>query len=100
MLGFVYVTDPDSAYTYLIAPGSTTDITWNSPEANTALESARKLSNPAQRLPLYQKVDEIMFREAVRIPIVHSRLLVASGVGVKGWIPSPTGSEKLDTVEK
>ncbi|CAM3614363.1 ABC transporter substrate-binding protein [Deinococcus frigens] len=100
MLGFVYVTDPDSAYTYLIAPGSTTDINWNSPEANTALESARKLSNPAQRLPLYQKVDEIMFNAAVRIPIVHSRLLVASGAGVRGWVPSPTGSEKLDTVEK
>ncbi|MEF2279846.1 ABC transporter substrate-binding protein [Deinococcus sp. YIM 134068] len=100
MLGFVYVTDPDSAYTYLIAGGSTTDINWTSPEADAALVSARKLPNAAQRLPLYHKVDEIMFREAVRIPIVHSRLLAASGAGVKGWIPSPTGSEKLDTVEK
>ena len=100
MLGFVYVTDPDSAYTYLIAPGSTTDINWSSPEANVALESARKLPSAAKRLPFYQKVDEIMFRAAVRIPLVHSRLLVASGAGVKGWVPSPTGSEKLDTVEK
>ncbi len=100
MLGFVYVTDPDSAYTYLIAPGATTDINWNSPEANTALESVRKQPSADKRLPLYQKVDEIMFREAVRIPMVHSQLLVASGAGVKGWVPSPTGSEKLDTVEK
>ncbi|OLV19613.1 ABC transporter substrate-binding protein [Deinococcus marmoris] len=100
MLGYVYATDPDNGYTNLFAPGSTTDINWNSPEATAALDSARKLPNAAQRLPFYQKVDEILFNAAVRIPIVHSRLLVASGAGVKGWIPSPTGSEKLDTVEK
>ena len=100
MLGYVYVTDPDTAYTYLIAGGSTGDINWSSPEAEKALEGARTQTSEAKRTPYYQKVDEILFREAVRVPIVHSRLLVASGAGVKGWVPSPTGSEKLDTVEK
>ncbi len=62
MLGYIYVTDADNAYTNLIAPGSTSDISWNSPEVNAAMEAARKQSSHAKRLQLYQKVDEIMFR--------------------------------------
>ncbi|WP_161880723.1 ABC transporter substrate-binding protein [Deinococcus alpinitundrae] len=100
MLGYIYATDADNAYTNLLAPGSTGDISWTSPEVNAAMDAARKLPSADKRQQYYQKVDEIMFREAVRIPVVHSRLLVASGAAVKGWVPSPTGSEKLDTVDK
>lgn len=100
MLGMVYATDPDTAYTFLVGPGSTSDIDWSNAELNKALADSRKQTSDARRIPYYQKIDEIIFKEAVRIPIVHARLLAASTTAVRGWVPSPTGYEKLDTVSK
>ena len=64
------------------------------------LEQARFEPDPAQREVLYQEIDVLLFEEALRIPIVHARPLLAQRAGIEGWVPSPLGSEAFATISK
>ena len=100
MLGQVSAADPNTSYTSIMGAGATNDIAWSNADLEKALDSARRATTEAQRAAFYQTADEITFAQAVRIPIVHARLLAVSGAGVKGWLPSPNGTESLETVQK
>ncbi|MEO1144148.1 MAG: ABC transporter substrate-binding protein [Cyanobacteria bacterium J06638_22] len=64
------------------------------------LDQARFEPDSAQRESLYQDIDVLLFEEALRIPIVHAKPLLAQHVGLEGWVPSPLGSEAFATVSK
>ncbi|MEW6497291.1 MAG: ABC transporter substrate-binding protein [Cyanobacteriota bacterium] len=93
--------DPDSFYYPHFGPGATTDLgNWKNEEVFKLLDQGRATQDKAERIKIYQQIDEILFLEAVRIPIVHARPLLAKRKRVSGWTPSPLGSEQLGEVTK
>lgn len=93
--------DPDNFYYAHFGPGATADLSnWNNPRVVELLNQARAESDEAARQDYYAEVDEILFEEAVRIPIVHSQPLLAQRSNIDGWVPSPLGSEPFETIEK
>ena len=93
--------DPDDFYYPHFGPGSTTDIgNWKNDQVFKLLNQGRAASNVAERAKIYQQVDDILHKEAVRIPIVHSQPLLAKRKSVSGWTPSPLGHEPMIEVTK
>ncbi|MGC1307946.1 MAG: ABC transporter substrate-binding protein [Phormidesmis sp.] len=93
--------DPDNFLYAHFGPGATQDLgNYQNPEMFELLNKARVASEKPEREELYKEVDALVFDEALRIPIVHSQPLLAKRTSVKGWDPSPLGSEAFTTIEK
>ena len=93
--------DPDNFLYALFGPGSTADLgNWRNDRVFELLDQARAESVQEERAKLYAEVDDILFAEVLRIPIVHSQPLLAKRTNIDDWKPSPFGSEPFDTVEK
>jgi len=93
--------DPDNFLYAHFGPGSTEDIgKWENQEVFDLLNQARAEGDTGARAEMYARVDEILFEEALRIPIVHSQPLLAKRSNISGWDPSPLGSESFEAVEK
>ncbi|MGQ4647060.1 ABC transporter substrate-binding protein [Lyngbya aestuarii] len=93
--------DPDNFYYPHFGPGATLDLGgWKNETLLELLNEGRVTKKQAERSKIYAKVDEIVAQEAVRLPIVHSQPLLAKRKYLKGWNPSPLGSEVFDGLEK
>ncbi|MDX2230036.1 MAG: ABC transporter substrate-binding protein [Leptolyngbyaceae cyanobacterium bins.349] len=93
--------DPDSFYYSLYGPGSTDDIgNWQNDRVFQLLDQGRATQDQASRAKIYAEVDEILYKEVLRMPIVHSQPLLAQRKAIAGWIPSPLGSESFEAVTK
>ena len=93
--------DPDNFYYPHFGPGATTDLgNWQNAQVLSLLEAGRRSSDAAERADIYSKIDAILFKEAVRLPIVHSQPLLAQGANVMGWQPSPLASEPFSPIGK
>jgi peptide/nickel transport system substrate-binding protein len=93
--------DPDNFYYAHFGPGSTADIgNWKNDQVFKLLDQGRATRDKAERAKIYKQVDELLYQEAVRLPIVHSQPLLAKRKNVSGWIPSPLGSEAFEEVTK
>ncbi|NDJ17626.1 ABC transporter substrate-binding protein [Myxacorys almedinensis] len=93
--------DPDTFYYPHFGPDGTNDIgKWKNEQVLQLLEQARTASAQSDRGKLYAQVDEIIHREAVRLPIVHAEPLLAQRKSLEGWIPSPLGSEPFEAIAK
>ena len=93
--------DPDNFYYPHFGPGSTADLgNWKNEQVFKLLDQGRAASGKAERIKIYQQVEEILNKEVVRVPIVHSQPLLAKRKNVNGWTPSPLGSEPLESVSK
>jgi peptide/nickel transport system substrate-binding protein len=93
--------DPDNFYYPHFGPGSTQDLGgWKNDQLLKLLDSGRATGDSAARAKIYAEVDEILHREVVRLPVVHSQPLLAKRKNLAGWVPSPLGSESFETVEK
>ena len=93
--------DPDNFLYAHFGPGATQDLGgYENAELFELLESARRATEESERQELYQQADELLFEEALRIPIVHSQPLLAQRESISGWEPSPLGSEAFTEVEK
>lgn len=93
--------DPDNFYYPHVGPGSTQDLGgWKNDRLLKLLDSGRATGDSAARAKIYAEVDEILHREVVRLPVVHSQPLLAKRKNISGWVPSPLGSESFETVEK
>ncbi|HEY9666066.1 MAG TPA: ABC transporter substrate-binding protein, partial [Coleofasciculaceae cyanobacterium] len=80
---------------------ATTDLgNWKNEQVLQLLQRGRATQDKAERIKIYQQIDEILFEETVRLPIVHAKPLLAKRRRVSGWIPSPLGSEPLREVTK
>ena len=73
---------------------------WQNDRVFELLGEARAEGVREERAKLYAELDDILFKEVLRIPIVHSQPLLAQRINVEGWTPSPFGSEPFDQVEK
>ncbi len=87
--------DPDNFYTPLIGPGTSKETGYNNPKLFALLDEARKATTKAKKAELYGQVAEILFEDIVKMPIVHSRPLLAQRAALEGWVPGPLGSEPL-----
>ncbi|HWG85128.1 MAG TPA: ABC transporter substrate-binding protein [Deinococcales bacterium] len=91
--------DPDNFYNTHFGPRSTNDLgNWKNERLLSLLEQASSTVQRARKATLYHEVADILFQEAVRIPIVHSRPLAAKRKNLEGWIPSPLGSESFANI--
>ncbi|TCZ78964.1 ABC transporter substrate-binding protein [Paenibacillus albiflavus] len=62
-------------------------------ELHTILSRAQSEPDQDKRAVDYKKAQEIIKADAPWIPLVHSTPLLAAKKGLKGFVPSPTGSE-------
>jgi len=93
--------DPDNFYYPHFGPGGTADLGgWKNDQVIQLLNQGRATVDQAARAKIYAQVDEILHREMVRLPIVHSQPLLAKRKNVQGWTPSPLGSEDFAGIEK
>jgi peptide/nickel transport system substrate-binding protein len=93
--------DPDNFYYPHFGRDSTNDIgKWKDEKVFQLLDDARKTGDPSEREKLYAQVDKLLFPQALRIPVVHSQPLNAQRKTIKGWKPSPLGSESFEQIEK
>lgn len=68
-------------------------------EAHKLLMAAQTENDQAKRTELYKQAQEILFKDAPVIPLVHSTPALAASKKVVGYIPHPTGSESLEDVD-
>lgn len=93
--------DPDSFYYPHFGPEVTDDIgNWRSDRVVQLLNQGRAMDKKATRAKIYSEVGEILHREVVRLPIVHSQPLLAKRKTVTGWVPSPLGSDPFEGISK
>jgi len=93
--------DPDNFYYPLFGPGSTADLgNWKNEQFFQLLNQGRATDDQAERVKIYQQMDEILYKEILRLPIVHSQPLLAKRKNLTGWVPSPLGSEPFEEIAK
>lgn len=93
--------DPDNFYFPHFGPGATSDIgNWKNETVFRLLNQGRAAGDRATRAKIYAQIDEILHRDVLRLPIVHSQPLLAQRKTLSGWVPSPFSSEPFDTVVK
>ncbi|MGC5328472.1 ABC transporter substrate-binding protein [Brevibacillus sp. SYSU BS000544] len=70
-----------------------------SEEASKVLIAAQSEPDQAKRTELYKQAQEIIFKDAPLVPMIHSTPPLAAKKNVVGYVPHPTGSESLENVE-
>lgn len=93
--------DPDTFYYPHFGAGSTKDLgNWKNDRLQQLLDQARSSTDQEVRSKIYAEVDQILHREILRLPIVHSKPLLVQRNTVKNWIPSPLGTEPFEGIIK
>ncbi|UBV43743.1 ABC transporter substrate-binding protein [Deinococcus taeanensis] len=90
--------DPDNFYGAYYGSNASDDINWNPSTVETLLQQGRAAPTQAAKAKIYQQLHEMTYNAAYRIPMVHSNPLAAARTYVKGWVPSPLGSEAFNSV--
>ncbi|MFC3862682.1 ABC transporter substrate-binding protein [Deinococcus antarcticus] len=90
--------DPDNFYGAYYGPNGSSDIGWNSITVQNLLEQGRAANTKAAKARVYAQLHEFTYNATYRIPVVHSSPLGAQRTYVKGWVPSPLGSEAFNDV--
>ncbi|WP_079523616.1 ABC transporter substrate-binding protein [Solibacillus isronensis] len=67
-------------------------------EVHSLLIQAQSETDENVRNELYKKAQEIIHDDAPWVPLAHSTPLLAAKAGVNGFLPHPTGSDKLHNV--
>ena len=78
--------------------GSNNYAYYSSDEANKLLLEAQSEIDEAKRNELYKQAQVIIHEDAPWVPLAHSIPLLAAKSNVEGFLPHPTGSDKLDKV--
>lgn len=78
--------------------GSNNYAYYTNEEVHELLIQAQSETDENVRNELYKKAQEIIHDDAPWVPLAHSTPLLAAKAGVKGFLPHPTGSDKLDNV--
>lgn len=89
---FIYVLlDQDNA-------GGSNRSFYKNQELHDILIQAQTLSDINERTKLYEQAQVIIHEEAPWVPLVHSTPGLAARANVKGFVASPTGSDKMTKV--
>ena len=79
--------------------GSNNYAYYDNPEVHDILIEAQSTSDEEARNELYKRAQEIIKEDAPWIPLVHSTPALAGKASISGFLPHPTGSDKLTKVE-
>lgn len=79
-------------------PGNN-DTRYQNEEVQTLLEEAQSEVDQEKRAEMYKKIQEIVFRDAPLIPLVHSTPSLAGKATITGYVPHPKGIESFENVE-
>lgn len=90
--------DPDNFYGAYYGANASDDINWNPANVETLLQQGRAAATQEAKAKVYSQLHEITYNAAYRVPMVHSNPLAAARSYVKGWTPSPLGSEPFNTI--
>lgn len=90
--------DPDNFYSAYYGPLSSDDSNYQPQILNDLLAKGREVKTQKEKAAIYAQIHEITFKANVRIPMVHSRPLAAIRPYVKGWFPSPLGTESFNMI--
>jgi peptide/nickel transport system substrate-binding protein len=90
--------DPDNFYGAYYGANASDDINWNPANVETLLQQGRAAATQEAKAKVYAQLHEITYNAAYRVPMVHSNPLAAARSYVKGWVPSPLGSEPFNTI--
>ncbi|MCD0158426.1 MULTISPECIES: ABC transporter substrate-binding protein [unclassified Deinococcus] len=90
--------DPDNFYGAYYGSNASDDINWNPANVETLLQQGRAAATQEAKAKVYSQLHEITYNAAYRVPMVHSNPLAAARSYVKGWVPSPLGSEPFNTI--
>lgn len=90
--------DPDNFYGAYYGANASDDINWNPANVETLLQQGRAAATQEAKAKVYSQLHEITYNAAYRVPMVHSNPLAAARSYVKGWVPSPLGSEPFNTI--
>ncbi|PPA85661.1 ABC transporter substrate-binding protein [Brevibacillus laterosporus] len=63
------------------------------------LVKAQSEVDVAKRTEIYNEIQQIIFDQAILIPLVHSTPPIAAKATVKGYVPHPKGNESLEEVD-
>ncbi|MGM7683162.1 ABC transporter substrate-binding protein [Cytobacillus sp. Hm23] len=72
---------------------------YNNAEVNELLKEAQTTADEDTRNDLYKQAQEIIKDDAPWIPLVHSKPMLAGKANITGFLPHPTGSDKLTKVD-
>ena len=70
--------DPDN----FLRTSEWTSLGWQNETFNNLVESARRVSDQAERMSMYRQADKILIEEAAVLPLIYGRYLVL----VKPWV--------------
>jgi peptide/nickel transport system substrate-binding protein len=84
--------DPDgNLYGFMHTKAPQNDGGYSNPEADSLMEDARLITDPAQRKALYEKLTKILLNDEPIIYIYHRKLLIAHTKKVEGYRQMPDG---------
>jgi len=90
--------DPDNFYSAYYGPTASDDSNYAPAELNDLLNKGKAAVGQKAKGEIYAKIHDITYNANVRIPMVHSRPLAGARAYVKGWVPSPLGSELFNKI--
>jgi peptide/nickel transport system substrate-binding protein len=64
---------------------------YSNPEADKLMEDARLVSEPAQRMPIYEKLTKILLEDEPIVYLYHRKLLFAHTTKLEGYKQMPDG---------
>lgn len=91
---------PFDFYSAYYGTDVSTDSHYTPAELDKLLLQAQGATTRAKQAQVYSQIHKLTYDAAVRIPIVHSRPLAARLPTLKGWVPSPLGTESFASVFK
>lgn len=93
--------DPDNFFYPLLdkdSIGGNNYSRYDSEEFHDLIVKAQQETDQAERSKLYEQAQVIVKKDAPWVPLVHSTPLLAAKAELKGYVPSPTGSEAYTNV--
>ena len=90
--------DPDELLSSLFAPQPVEGPGWSNPQVTALMRYARAEPSEAKRAELYKQISKIVQVEVPRIPLFHSRRLLAMTKKVRGLVPRALGLESFARV--
>ncbi|WP_308642485.1 ABC transporter substrate-binding protein [Paenibacillus nuruki] len=93
--------DPDNFFYPLLdkdSIGGNNYSQYDSKEFHDLVVKAQQETDQAERSKLYEQAQVIVKKDAPWVPLVHSTPLLAAKAELKGYVPSPTGSEAYTNV--
>ena len=96
--------DPDNFLSVLLScagakEGGANRAFWCNEEFSGLLEQAKQASDPAERTKLYEQAQVIFKDQAPWATLAHSTVVMPMSKKVTGYVMSPLGTHKFDTVD-